>query len=386
MKKEKSIATLVIHAGNQVDRGNNAIFPPITTASSFIQPNLGEEGEFCYSRCSNPTRYAYETALADLEGGSYATATASGMAATALIMELLPKDSHVLVMKGVYGGTYRLFERLRKQTSGATFSYVDLNDLEAVNNHIQENTRLIWIETPTNPLLELVDIEAVCQVAKSRGIMTCVDNTFASAWNQRPLTLGADIVMLSTSKYIGGHSDLIGGAVITDDQDIAAQLDFCKTTVGAIASPFDAYLALRGMKTLDVRMERQCSNALKIAGFLEQHPKVLEVHYPGLPSHPHYQLCKKQMRSGGAVVSIRLKGDISEVKTFIAHLNYFVLAESLGGVESMVNHSASMSHGSMSKEEREKIGVFDTTLRLSIGIEDINDLIDDAEQALSFLQ
>ncbi|WP_431224396.1 trans-sulfuration enzyme family protein [Serratia sp. L9] len=386
MKKEKSIATLVIHAGNQVDRSNNAIFPPITTASSFIQPNLGEEGEFCYSRCSNPTRYAYETALAELEGGIYATATASGMAATALIMELLPKNSHVLVMKGVYGGTYRLFERLRTQTSGATFSYVDLNDLEAVNSHIQENTRLIWIETPTNPLLELVDIEAVCQVAKSRGIMTCVDNTFASAWNQRPLTLGADLVMLSTSKYIGGHSDLIGGAVVTHDQDIAERLDFCKTTVGAIASPFDAYLALRGMKTLDVRMERQCSNALKIASFLEQHPKVLEVHYPGLPTHPQYQLCKKQMRSGGAVVSIRLKGDISEVKTFIAHLNYFVLAESLGGVESMINHSASMSHGSMSKEEREKIGVFDTTLRLSIGIEDINDLIDDAKQALSFLQ
>lgn len=333
MSKSKSIATLVIHAGDQVDRGNNAIFPPITTASSFIQPNLGEEGEFCYSRCSNPTRYAYETALAELEGGIYATATASGMAATALILELLPKDSHVLVMKGVYGGTYRLFERLRKQTSGTTFSYVDLNDLASVEHHIQENTGLIWIETPTNPLLELVDIEAVCQVAKSRGIMSCVDNTFASAWNQRPLTLGADIVMLSTSKYIGGHSDLIGGAVITNVQDIADQLDFCKTTVGAIASPFDAYLALRGMKTLDVRMERQCSNALKIAQFLEQHPKVLDVHYPGLESHPQYQLCKKQMRSGGAVVSIRLKGDITAVKTFIAKLSYFVLAESLGALK-----------------------------------------------------
>ncbi|AHG20332.2 cystathionine beta-lyase [Chania multitudinisentens RB-25] len=380
------MATLVIHAGDQVDRGNNAIFPPITTASSFIQPNLGEEGEFCYSRCSNPTRYAYETALAELEGGVYATATASGMAATALILELLPKDAHVLVMKGVYGGTYRLFERLRKQTSGTTFSYVDLNDLAAVESHIQENTRLIWIETPTNPLLELVDIKAVCQIAKDKGIISCVDNTFASAWNQRPLTLGADIVMLSTSKYIGGHSDLIGGAVITNVQDIAKQLDFCKTTVGAIASPFDAYLALRGMKTLDVRMERQCSNALKIARFLEQHPKVLDVYYPGLESHPQYQLCKKQMRSGGAVVSIRLKGEITEVKTFIAKLNYFVLAESLGGVESMINHSASMSHGSMSKEEKENIGIYDTTLRLSIGIEDINDLISDVEQALSFIQ
>lgn len=308
------------------------------------------------------------------------------MAATALILELLPKDSHILVMKGVYGGTYRLFERLRKQTSGITCSYVDLNNLEAISSHIEENTRLIWIETPTNPLLELVDIEAVCQVAKGRGIITCVDNTFASAWNQRPLTLGADIVMLSTSKYIGGHSDLIGGAVITNVKEIAERLDFCKTTVGAIASPFDAYLALRGMKTLDVRMERQCSNALEIARYLAQHPKVLDVHYPGLESHPQYQLCKKQMRSGGAVVSIRLKGDTAEVKTFIAKLNYFVLAESLGGVESMVNHSASMSHGTMSQDEREDIGIYNTTLRLSIGIEDINDLIADVEQALAFIQ
>lgn len=380
--KSNKIATLAIHGGDQYDKGNNAIFPPITTASSFIQPNLNEGGDFCYSRCGNPTRHAYESALADLEGGIFATATASGMAATALAMELLPKDSHVIVMCGVYGGTHRLFEKLRKNTAGTQFDYIDLNDIELVVNTIKKNTKMIWIETPTNPLLELVDIESICHLAKENNIITCVDNTFSTAWNQRPLALGADIVMLSTSKYIGGHSDLIGGAIITNNTKLAEIINFNKTTVGAIASPFDSYLALRGLKTLDVRMQRQCENAQDIAEFLELHPKVIEVHYPNLPSHPQHELCLKQMRTGGAVITIRLDGDINELKQFIGKLNYFVLAESLGGVESMVNHSASMSHGSMKKEEREAIGVYDTTLRLSIGIEDTNDLIDDLKQAL----
>jgi cystathionine gamma-lyase len=383
--KSTKIATIAIHGGNQHDKGNNAIFPPITTASTFIQPNLGEGGDYCYSRCSNPTRHAYETALAALESGIYATATASGMAATSLVLELLPKDAHIIVMCGVYGGTYRLFERLRKHTSGLNCSYVDLNDIDAVNALINDGTKLIWIETPTNPLLTLVDIEQVCQLAKSKNIMTCVDNTFASAWNQRPLELGADMVMLSTSKYIGGHSDLIGGAVITNKPDLAEKLEFLKTTVGAIASPFDSYLALRGMKTLDVRMERHCKNAQLIAEYLELHPKVKEVHYPGLSSHPQYQLCKKQMRSGGAVVTVRLAGDRDDVMKFLSQLNYFVLAESLGGVESMINHSASMSHGSMTPEERESIGIYETTLRLSIGIEDVMDLQTDLENALELI-
>lgn len=380
--KSDKIATLAIHGGDQHDKGHNAIFPPITTASSFIQPNLNEGGDFCYTRCGNPTRYAYESALADLEGGIYATATASGMAATALAMELLPKDSHVIVMCGVYGGTYRLFEKLRRHTAGTQFDYLDLNDVSLVEKNIKKNTRMIWIETPTNPLLELVDIKAVCKLAKEHNIMTCVDNTFSTAWNQRPLALGADIVMLSTSKYIGGHSDLIGGALITNSHKLSEKIDFNKTTVGAIASPFDSYLALRGMKTLDVRMQRQCENAQKVAEFLESHPRVIEVHYPNLPSHPQYELCQKQMRTGGAVVTVRLDGDIDNLKQFIGRLKYFVLAESLGGVESMINHSASMSHGSMEKEEREAIGVYDTTLRVSVGIEDSNDLIDDLKQAL----
>ncbi|MFS8062256.1 PLP-dependent aspartate aminotransferase family protein [Klebsiella michiganensis] len=381
--KTKDIATLAVHAGNQSDPVTNAIFTPIVTASSFIQPNLYEGGDFCYSRVSNPTRQAYESALAELESGIYATATASGMAATNIVMELLPKDAHIIAMKGVYGGTWRLFEKLKTRTTGATISYIDLNDEQSLMAAIQENTALIWIETPTNPLLELVDIAKVCRIAKARAITTCVDNTFASAWNHKPLEMGADMVMLSTSKYIGGHSDLIGGAVITNNETLASKLDFIKTTIGSIASPFDAYLALRGMKTLDLRMARKCGNALRVAEYLENHPAIASVYYPGLPSHPQHALCRQQMRSGGAVVTATLKGDIQSLKRFIGGLHYFVLAESLGGVESMINHSASMSHGSMSKEEREAIGVYDTTLRFSVGIEHIDDLLQDLDSAFA---
>ncbi|MEY0726568.1 PLP-dependent aspartate aminotransferase family protein [Providencia rettgeri] len=379
----KNIATILIHGGKQQDTVNHAIFPAITTASTFVQQSLTEHGEYCYSRCSNPTRYAYETLLAEIEGGSYATATASGVAASSLVLNLLPKDSHIIAMKGVYGGTFRLFERVSTINSGHQIDYVDLNNLDEVKTKIKDNTRLIWIESPTNPLLELVDINAICSLAKEHNILTCVDNTFATAWNQKPLELGADLVMLSASKYIGGHSDLIGGAVITQREDLASRLDFLKTTLGAIASPFDAYLALRGLKTLALRMAAQCSNAAQVAKYLSKHPKVEQVYYPGLPSHPQYELCKKQMRTGGAVVTIKLAGDIEDTKVFLSKVKYFVLAESLGGVESMVNHSATMSHGSMTKEERESIQVFDTTLRLSVGIEDITDLLNDLENGLS---
>ncbi|HGN1706312.1 TPA: PLP-dependent aspartate aminotransferase family protein [Providencia rettgeri] len=379
----KNIATILIHGGKQQDTVNHAIFPAITTASTFVQQSLTEHGEYCYSRCSNPTRYVYESLLAEIEGGIYATATASGVAASSLVLNLLPQNSHIIAMKGVYGGTFRLFERVSTVNCGHQIDYADLNNLDEVTEKIKENTRLIWIESPTNPLLELVDINAICSLAKKHNILTCVDNTFATAWNQKPLELGADLVMLSASKYIGGHSDLIGGAVITSQEDLASRLDFLKTTLGAIASPFDAYLALRGLKTLALRMAAQCSNAQKVAEYLSTHPKVEHVYYPGLPSHPQYELGKKQMRSGGAVVTIKLKGSIEETKAFLAKVTYFVLAESLGGVESMVNHSATMSHGSMTKEERESIHVYDTTLRLSVGIEDITDLLNDLENALS---
>ncbi|PHM62123.1 trans-sulfuration enzyme family protein [Xenorhabdus ishibashii] len=378
----KNIATALIHGGKQQDKENHAIFPPITTASTFVQKDLSEHGEYCYSRCSNPTRYAYETLLAEIENGIYATATASGVAAAALVLNLLPKESHIIAMKGVYGGTFRLFERVAIENNGHQFDYVDLNNLTEVESKIKDNTRLIWIESPTNPLLELVDIKRICAFAKNYNLLTCVDNTFATAWNQKPLELGADLVMLSTSKYIGGHSDLIGGAVITHRNDLADRLDFLKTTTGAIASPFDAYLALRGLKTLALRMSAQCANALEVANFLQSHPNIEQVYYPGLPTHPHYSICQQQMRAGGAVVTIKLKGDLEDTKRFLSKLRYFVLAESLGGVESMVNHSATMSHGSMTKEEREEIGIYDTVLRLSVGIEDIHDLLADLEKAL----
>lgn len=381
-KKSNSIATLAIHAGDQKDKSNNAIMIPITTASSFIQSGVNEFGSFEYSRVSNPTRYAYETALAEIENGIYATATASGVAAALLILELLPKDSHMISITGVYGGTFRLFDAIRKESTGLSVTYIDLNDDKQLAEALQENTKMIWIESPTNPLLRLVDIERICQFAKKHNLMTCVDNTFATAWNQRPLNLGADIVMLSASKYINGHSDVVGGAVITNNETLAKRLSTLKTAVGAIASPFDAYLCLRGMKTLDLRMQRQCDNAQKVAEFLYAHPEVIEVHYPGLPSHPDYELCKRQMHSGGAVVTIRLKGDIDRLNRFIKGLQYFVLAESLGGVESMVNHSATMSHAGMGKEGRAAIGIFDTTLRVSVGIECIDDLIADLKYAL----
>lgn len=379
----KKIATVLIHGGQQQDKVNHAIFPAITTASTFVQTSLSEHGEYAYSRVSNPTRHAYETLLADVEEGTYATATASGVAAAALVLNIFPQGSHIIAMKGVYGGTFRLFERVAKENCGHEFDYVDLNDLAAVRSKIKDNTRMIWIESPTNPLLELVDIEAVCGLAKEHNIVTCIDNTFATPWNQKPLTMGADLIMVSSSKYIGGHSDLIGGAVITNRDDLAERLNFLKTTTGAIASPFDAYLALRGLKTLALRMAAQCSNAQAVAECLSGHAKIEKVFYPGLKDHPHYALCKKQMRTGGAVVTIQLKGGLAETEAFVKKLRYFVLAESLGGVESMVNHSATMSHGSMSREERESIGVFDSTLRLSVGIEDIGDLLADLQQALA---
>lgn len=394
MRRSEKVTTLAIHGGDQHDPGHGAIFPPITTATSFVQANLGEEGHFGYSRIGNPTRSAYESALADLERGCFCVATASGMAATALALELLTPGSHVVVMQGVYGGTHRLFEKVRRRSMGLDFTYVDLNDVDKVCANLRPSTRMIWVESPTNPLLRLVDIANLAKAAKlhasnqGQELLVCVDNTFATAWNQQPLELGADIVMLSTSKYVGGHSDMTGGALITSKPALAERLRFLNGAVGAIASPFESYLALRGMKTLAVRMERQCSNAQQVAEFLEQHPRIAEVHYPGLASHLEHELCRRQMRTGGAVVAVRLRGssnslsDLDCMRRFFARLRYWVLAESLGGVESMINHSATMSHASMSKEQRAQVGIYDTTLRLSVGLEDIDDLIQDLSNAL----
>ncbi len=383
--KPRHFATRTIHAGEQFEVADNAIFPAIVTASSFIKRGLDDTPDYSYSRVGNPTRHAYETCVAALEEGVGAVACASGVNATATVLELLPKDAHVVVMNGVYGGTFRIMEDYRSRTSGLTITYVDLNDLEAVAAAIKPETRLIWIESPTNPLLHLVDIKAVCDLARTRGILTCIDNTFCSPWNQRPITLGVDLVMHSASKYIGGHSDLTGGVVVAASEDLHRQLRRISMAIGAVQGPFDCYLALRGLKTLDVRMERQCANALEVARRLEGHPQVEQVYYPGLQSHPQHDLCKRQMRSGGAVVAIKVKGDRAALNRLVEALQIFVLADSLGGVESMINHSWTMSHCSMSPEQKGAMGISENLLRLSVGIEAVADLIDDLETALGAL-
>ncbi len=309
-------------------------------------------------------------------------ACASGVSATATVLELLPKDAHVVVMNGVYGGTFRLMEDYRAHTSGLTTTYVDLNDLDAVAAAIRPNTQMIWLESPTNPLLHVVDIAALSELAQARGILTCIDNTFCSPWNQRPITLGVDLVMHSASKYIGGHSDLTGGVVVAGNPELLTRLRKISMAVGAIQGPFDCYLALRGLKTLDVRMERQCANALRVAQHLERHPQVEQVFYPGLESHPQHALCQRQMRSGGAVVALRVKGDRAAVNRLVEALSIFVLADSLGGVESMINHSWSMSHNSLSPQQKATMGISENLVRLSIGIEDCRDLIEDLEAGL----
>ncbi|MCH7420886.1 trans-sulfuration enzyme family protein [Pseudomonas mosselii] len=380
--KPRNFATRTIHAGEQSSVADNAIFPAIVTSSSFIKRGLDDNPEYAYSRVSNPTRHAYETCVAALEEGVGAVACASGVSATATVLELLSKDAHVVVMNGVYGGTFRLLEDYRGRTSGLTTTYVDLNDVEAVAAAIRPDTQLIWIESPTNPLLHLVDIKAVCDLARARGVMTCIDNTFCSPWNQQPITLGVDLVMHSASKYIGGHSDLTGGVVVAANHELLGRLRKISMAVGAIQGPFDCYLALRGLKTLDVRMERQSDNALRVAQFLEQHPQVEQVYYPGLESHPQHELSKRQMRTGGAVVALRIKGDRAAVNRLVEALSIFVLADSLGGVESMINHSWSMSHNSLSPEQKGVMGISENLVRLSIGIEDYRDLIEDLDAAL----
>ncbi|WP_085726498.1 PLP-dependent aspartate aminotransferase family protein [Pseudomonas sp. R37(2017)] len=386
MKQNNNFSTQVIHAGEQSTYADNTIFPAIVTSSSFIKRSLDDSPDYAYGRVGNPTRHAYETSIARLENGHGAVACASGMAATATVLDLLPKDSHVIVMAGVYGGTFRLMQDYRGKTSGLSASYIDLNDLEALAASRQDNTRLIWIETPTNPLLQLVDIQRVTDFARAHGILTCVDNTFCSPWNQRPIELGVDLVMHSASKYIGGHSDLIGGVVVAAGEQLFARLRAISMAIGAVQGPFDCYLALRGLKTLDVRMERQCSNAAQIARYLSQHPLVEEVYYPGLESHAQHELCKRQMRTGGAVVSLKLKADRQAMTPFIEQLSIFVLADSLGGVESMINHSYSMSHNSLSHEQKINIGISENLIRLSIGLEHVDDLIADLDAGFERLR
>lgn len=376
--------TRAIHAGQSPDPTTGAVMTPVYLTSTYAQSGPGEHKGFEYSRSHNPTRFAYERCVADLEGGTRGYAFASGMAATATLLDLLPTGSHVVAVDDLYGGTRRLFEKVRRGSAGLDFSYCDGLTAASFEAALKPNTRMIWIETPTNPLLKVVDLDVVVAVARKHKLISVCDNTFASPWVQRPLEHGFDIVMHSATKYLNGHSDVVGGiAVCGADAELAEKIGYLQNAVGAVAAPFDSFLVLRALKTLHLRMERHCESALEVARMLEQHPKVATVAYPGLASHPQHALAKRQMHGGGGMVSFRPKGGLAEAKRVLARLEVFALAESLGGVESLVNHPALMTHASVPPEVRAQLGIDDALLRLSVGVEDCADLISDLEHALA---
>ena len=382
MTDKKKFATRAIHAGQSPDPTTGAIMPPIYATSTYVQESPGVHKGYEYSRTQNPTRMAYERCVADLESGSHGFAFASGMAATGTILELVDSGDHVIAMDDLYGGTRRLFSGVRERSAGLAFSYVDLSDLDAAASAFRDNTRLVWIESPTNPLLKLVDLKAIAALAKKHGTLVVVDNTFATPYLQRPLELGADIVMHSATKFINGHSDMVGGIVAVNDDGLAERIAYLQNSIGAVAGPFDSFLALRGVKTLDVRMERHCVSAMTIAEWLEQDDRVASVLYPGLASHPQHELAKQQMPGFGGIVTFFIKGGLDDARRFLERCAVFSLAESLGGVESLVDHPAIMTHASVPAAERAKLGISDTLIRLSVGIEAVDDLIADLDQAL----
>jgi cystathionine gamma-lyase len=382
-KKRLAFSTRAIHGGQSPDPSTGAVMPPIYAVSTYAQQSPGVHKGYEYSRTQNPTRMAFERCIADLEGGTQGFAFASGMAATATLLELLDSGSHVVAMDDLYGGSFRLFERVRRRSAALEFTFADLSDPKAAVAAFRPNTRLVWIETPTNPLLKLVDIAAVVESAKARAILVVVDNTFATPWIQRPLELGADVVMHSTTKFLNGHSDMVGGVAVTGSADLAERIAFLQNAIGAVGGPFDSFLALRGLKTLPLRMRQSSESALAIAERLERHPRVERVVYPRLPSHPQHSLAERQMPAGGSgIVTFFLKGGLTEARSFLERLEVFTLAESLGGVESLVDHPAIMTHASVPPEARAKLGISDSLVRLSIGIEDVGDLVGDLEAAL----
>lgn len=378
-----SLATLAIHGGQHPDPSTGAVMTPIYATSTYAQSSPGEHQGFEYSRTHNPTRFAYERGVASLEGGSRGFAFASGLAASSTVLELLDAGSHIIAMDDVYGGTYRLFERVRRRTAGLEVSWVDLSDTAAFEGAIRPETRMVWIETPTNPMLKLVDIEQIAAIARKRGLLVVVDNTFASPILQRPLALGADLVLHSATKYLNGHSDMVGGMVVVgDNAELAEQLAFLQNSIGGVQGPFDSFLALRGLKTLHLRMKAHCENAQAIAEFLQGHAAVERVIYPGLTTHPQHELAKKQMGGFGGIVSVRVKGGYEAAKRFCERTQLFTLAESLGGVESLVNHPAVMTHASVPVERRATLGIADDLVRLSVGVEAATDLTSDLDAAL----
>ena len=380
-----AFATRVIHAGQSPDPTTGAIMPPIYATSTYVQESPGVHKGFEYSRTHNPTRFAYERCVADLESGTRGFAFASGLAATATVLDLFEPGAHIIASDDLYGGSYRLFERVRAKSAGLKFSFVDMCDAANVEAAITPDTKLIWVETPTNPTMKLADLAAIAAIGKRHGVLTAADNTFASPYVQRPIELGFDLVMHSATKYLNGHSDMVGGMlVVGHDADLAERLAFLQNAVGGIAGPFDSFLALRGVKTLAIRMERHCQSALALAGWLEAHPKVARVYYPGLPSHAQHALALRQMPRGfGGMISIDLKGGLAESRRFLERCELFALAESLGGVESLIEHPAIMTHASIPAENRAKLGISDSLCRLSVGIEDLADLRADLDYALA---
>jgi cystathionine gamma-lyase len=381
-KNRLAFATRTIHAGQHHDPSTGAVMVPIYATSTYAQESPGVHKGYEYSRSQNPTRMAFERCIADLESGSDGMAFASGLSAIATILELLDTGAHIIASDDLYGGSFRLFDKVRRRSAGLQFSFVDLADLKAIDAAIRPETKMIWVETPTNPLLRLADLEAIATLAKKRRLLTVADNTFASPYVQRPLEQGIDIVMHSTTKYLNGHSDIVGGVAVTNNADLAARLRFLHNAVGGIAGPFDSFLALRGLKTLALRMERHCGNALKIARWLEAHPKIARVLYPGLESHPQHALARRQMSGFGGIVTATLKGNLTATRRFLERTRLFTLAESLGGVESLIEHPAIMTHASIPEDQRAILGISDSLVRLSVGIEDADDLIADLDQAL----
>lgn len=376
--------TQAIHSGQQFDPATNAVITPIYANSTYAQTAPGEHLGLDYGRSHNPTRFAYERVVAHLEGGSAGYAFASGLAAASAILELLDAGSHIIATNDLYGGTYRLFERVRKRSANLEITYIDFADKGALEKALKPHTRMIWVETPTNPLLKLVDLEDVASFAKKHALITVADNTFATPWIQKPLRHGFDIVMHSATKYINGHSDIIGGiAVVGENAELAEQLGFLQNATGGIAGPFDSFLAHRGVKTLGVRMQRHSENALAIAEMLEAHPNIERVIYPGLKSHPDFAICKKQMRTGGGMISAIVKGGVEGASHMLKRTQIFTLAESLGGIESLIEHPGLMTHASIPADVRKAIGIDDGLIRISVGIEDAEDLIADLKAALA---
>jgi cystathionine gamma-lyase len=376
-------ATRAIHGGQEHDPLTGAVMAPIYMTSTYAQASPGVNKGFEYSRSQNPTRFALERGLADLESGTKGYAFASGLAAISTLLEVLDAGDHVIASEDLYGGTFRLFDKVRRRSAGLEISYVDLADLAAIEAAITPRTRMIWVETPTNPLLRLADLEAIAGLARRRGVIAAADNTFASPYVQRPLELGFDVVMHSTTKYIGGHSDVLGGAlVVGENAGLRDQLTFLQNAVGAVASPFDSFLTLRGVKTLALRMQRHCENGLAIATWLEARGDVARVIYPGLASHPQHALAKRQMHGFGGMITAILDRDLAGTRRMLERTRLFTLAESLGGVESLIEHPAIMTHASIPAETRARIGIADSLIRLSVGVEAADDLIADLEQAL----